>query len=105
MQAVIDLSRKDLNDNAKKRYADNDLLLFLNNYVQTMIQQRPDLFIGKFSSLPGTLALTDNYPFPATFDRAGADYVIGRAHMINTEASSIERAGLYLSLTSKESGR
>lgn len=105
MQDVLDLARLDLNDDDKTRHTDGDLLNYANDSIQQMVMSRPDLFIGLFYQLPSSeLLTTDTFPLPDTKKRAVADYIVGRASMINTEESSVTKAGAYLSLAQKEAG-
>jgi hypothetical protein len=105
MQQVLDLARLDLNDADEDRYPDKDLIKFANNYVQEAIKTRSDLFIGSFSALPSAnLILTDTFPMPDRYVRSCADYVIGRAMMLNTEESSMTQAANYIGLSAKEGG-
>jgi hypothetical protein len=105
LKEVIDLARLDLNDDDKTRYPDNNLVKFVNNYIQEAVKSRPDLFLGGFLALPApTLTLTSTFPMPNGYIRSCADYVIGRAMMLNTEESSMTKAANYIQLAAKEGG-
>lgn len=105
LQEVLNLARLDLNDADEVRYRDVVLLGFANNYVQEAIKNRPDLFLGGFSALPSAnLTLVNTFPMPDRYIRSCADYVIGRAYMLNTEESSMTIAANYISLSAKEGG-
>lgn len=104
LQSVINLARENLNDADKVGYSDAQLLKFANNGIQEMVKFRPDLFLGKYLSLPTSFTLTQAFPMSAQYERAIADYIIGRAEMLNTEESSINRAAALLQLAGKEGG-
>ena len=104
LQTVINLARENLNDLDKVRHADVQLLKFANNGIQEMVKFRPDLFLGQYQNADKYYALIDIFPMSAMYERAIADYIIGRAEMTNTEESSIARAGALLSLAGKEGG-
>lgn len=105
IQDVIDLARKDLNDIKKTRYTDVILVEYFNDYIQQSILNRPDLFLGKLNNLPESdLALEDDFPLADQYIGSAQKYIIGRAHMINTETTAIDRAGAYLTLAKQEGG-
>ncbi len=105
MQEVINTARLDLNDDSRTRITDPNLLIYANNAIQEAIKARPDLFIGHFNCLPEPdLAVTDDFPLPSSHIRDVADYIIARAHLINTEDSAIQRSGAYLTLAKQGGG-
>lgn len=105
LQQVINLARVDLNDDDKTRFSDPKLLLFANNYIHEAIKNRPDLFLGEYLDLPDNdFTLGGTFPMPNTYRRACADYIVGRAMMLNTEESSMTQAANYIGLSAKESG-
>jgi len=53
-QSAIDLARLDLNDAAKVRYPDADLLRALNAFLDSVSLVRPDLFTIQHAALPTT---------------------------------------------------
>jgi hypothetical protein len=103
IQAVIDLARKDLNDDAKVRHADTDLLLFANNFIQEATKLRPDWF---FPNDPpaANLALNANLPFSERYARSMADYIIARANLRGTEESRMDMAAAYMQLSASTAG-
>lgn len=98
------MARLDLNDDDKVRHTDESLLVFANNFIQESIKLRPDWFFGVANNLPGSLALTDDFPIDQRNARACADYVIGRANLRGTEESRMDVAAAYVQLSSRSAG-
>lgn len=102
-QEVIDLGRIPLNDVDKTRYSDVQLLLFANQGMLTLTKRRPDLFIGKFGSLPnGEATLTDPFPIETGYVQVLADYVVARAEMTDDEHANSGRAAAFVNLFGSE---
>lgn len=102
-QDVVDLARVPLNDEDKARYSDSTLLLFVNHAILTLVNRRPDLFIGQFSSLPdGEADIADAFPLPAPFAMTLADYVTARAEMMDDEHANSGRAAAFMQLLNAE---
>lgn len=103
IQEVIDIARVNLNDDAKTRWPDVKLLVFANDGIQRVIELRPDVFLGQFSSLPsGNLALGATCPLPDRYHRALADYILARANMNGSEEGAIEKSAAYAQLFGSE---
>lgn len=98
MQEIVDRGRKPLNDAAKTRFADADLLRFGNDFVQIARRVRPDLFFGQFTALPGDKVLGDAFPLPVEYETAAVDYITGRAESLGSEAELEARAVAFLKL-------
>lgn len=102
-QSVVDIARIPLNDTAKTRYSDEQLLQFANQGILAIVKRRPDVCIGQFSNLPtGDAALTDPFPFDAGYVQVAADYVTARAEMTDDEHADTGRASVYVNLFSGE---
>ena len=102
-QSVIDLSRIPLNDLDKVRYSDATLLSFANQGMLQVLKRRPDLFAGRFASLPdGEGMLADAFPLPAGYVQTVADYVTARAEMTDDEHVSSGRAVVFAQLFGAE---
>ena len=95
-QEVIDLARVPLNDADKTRYADTDLLRFLNAGLRMLIRTRADLFVGTLSAVWVNLVVTDALPTPDFVDQSIADYLTARASTVDNEDS--ERVGAFFAL-------
>lgn len=96
-QDVINLARVPLNDPAKVRYLDADMLRALNAGLSHLKIKRPDLFIGSLSTGQTALVLADALPTPDGVDQALADYVTARASMVDAEFS-VDRVAAFLAL-------
>lgn len=98
-QAVVDLARVPLNDADKTRYSDNTLLSYTNAAIHELVKHRPDLFIGQYGSLPtGQANLEDVCPIDAGYAMTLANYVTGRALMIDDEHTNTGKAGVFMQL-------
>ena len=101
-QAICDRARVPLNDAAKDRYTDSELLTYAVDAYLLLRRHRPDFFITSFSSLTdySTLALGDNFPagVPDEYLPAIADYVTARAEMKDDEHVLAERAQTFFGL-------
>jgi len=105
LQQVLDLARLDLNDDDKVRYPDAKLLPFLNNIIQESTVLRKDLWLDRWNLFPIPLyALADTFPLPSNYMRSAADYVIARAHLMNTEDGKVPLASAYLGLSAQGGG-
>jgi hypothetical protein len=85
MQNVVDKARVPLNDAAKDRYTDDALLGYANDAILVLRKRRPDLFLGRWAVLPNALALTDAFPVADEYVPIMADYVAGRAELVDDE--------------------
>lgn len=96
MQDVVDLARIDLNDADKVRWADTDLLRHANAALALARGLRPDLHLGGFATPAADRALGDVFPLPLLYQRAAADYIIGRASAVDNDLGDDARAPAYL---------
>jgi hypothetical protein len=104
MQNVVDKGRIPLNDSAKTRYSDTDLLGYANDAILRVRDRRPDLFIGRWLTLPGGLALGDAFPIRDEFFPPVVDYVTSRAEVRDDEFSDNNRVVMLMSMFDKAVG-
>lgn len=100
-QQVCDRARLPLNDAAKTRWSDNELLSYAVDAYLLLRLKRPDIFITGFASLPDYSSLTLGSTFPSAPDEylpAIADYVTARAQLKDDEPAVAERAEAFFSL-------
>jgi hypothetical protein len=68
-----------------------------------LINRRPDLFVGSYSSLPsGEAVLSDAFPLPAQYVQLAADYCTARAESSDDEFVNSGRAALFMQLFNTE---
>ena len=96
VQQVLDHARIPLNDADKDRYTDEVLLSYFNDAVLLARKNRPDLFLGRWSSLPSNLVVTDAFPVDDVYYPMFADYVTGRAETIDDEYTENSRAVVFI---------
>lgn len=104
MQNVVDRARVPLNDDDKDRYSDDELLAYANDAVKVLRRERPDMFFGQFSALPGDKTLVQNLPLDDEYFPAVCDYVTARAESKDDEAALQTRAAAFFSLFSSAKG-
>lgn len=102
MQDVIDLARIPLNDSAKVRYLDADLLKSANAAISAAYKVRPDLRYGSFGTEFSALAVGGTFPLPYQFEQVVADYMTARAEMKNDDSVNSGRAVLLMQTFEKE---
>lgn len=95
MQAVLDLARIPLNDAAKARYPDLELLGYANSGIELLASLRPDLRFGQYGVAIGPLAAGGTFPFPTRYIQSVADYVTYRAETKDDEHINSGRAALF----------
>lgn len=61
-QNICDRVRDQINDDYKREVADAEILGYINDCAKVLLNYRPDMFIGLFSSLPADIALGGNWP-------------------------------------------
>ena len=98
MQNAVDRARVFLNDanatDANRRNPDAQLLQFANEWILIARRDRPDLFIGSYTTLPQELALTDPFPTSSEFLLPCVDFIVARAEMEDDEYAVDSRAVL-----------
>ena len=104
-QSIVDLARIPLNDEDKTRYPDDVLLSFAGHGLLQVLKHRPDLFIGRFRTLPGPQAVAgDAFPLPPEYAHLVADYVTARAEMTDDEHAVSGRAAAFMQLIDIDTG-
>lgn len=97
-QSVLDLARLDLNDDAKIRLADADLLKYLNDGIALTYVMRPDLRFNSYGTAYTDLTVNSDFPLDIQYRQALANYIISRA---NTGDDEFVNSGT-VALTYKE---
>lgn len=99
VQQVIDRARVPLNDAAKSRYSDAEMAVYANDAYYLLRRYRSDLFLGQWTTLPSSLALTDEFPsVDIMYLPSVADYVTARAEFKDDEAVIAQRAQAMLAM-------
>ncbi len=99
---VIDSARYPINDDSKERCSDTQMLAFLINGLQILRNKRPDLFIGRYLTLPAVTAMQDELPLDPMFVPALTDYVTARAFTREDEETLQARAASFFALAGGE---
>ena len=105
IQAICDLARLSLNDDAKGRWTDTELAQYAGVACLQGLSLRPDLAIGSYTTPPTLASLSvvgGTFPLPDKYQRAVADYVIARALAVNTEGLDTQTADSYMKLFASE---
>jgi hypothetical protein len=100
MQQVIDRARIPLNDSAKDRYSDTDLLGYANEALQRLRSVRADLFIGSLGTAFVNRTIGQTFPVDDVYAAAVADYVTARSESRDSEEELMQRATVFFSLFS-----
>lgn len=98
MQNVIDRARVPLNDDAKARHTDAQMLVYAKDGLRLLLSRRPDLFFQNFAVDIEALVLGDSLPLDDLYAPALQDYVTARAETRNTEADLEGRAVVFFNL-------
>ncbi len=98
-QKVLDRARIPLNDDEKIRYLDNELLVYLNEGVQCLRRDRPDLFIGSLGNDIADIVLNDTLSLSPMHIQSLADYITARAESKDADMSDQGRAAAFLALS------
>ena len=101
MQSVMDLARFDLNDQAKTRNTDADMIQFANDGIAKAIVMRPDLNWGNYGAAFGDLSAGTLFPLPLEYRPAIVNYIVLRSETADdpfaVEQRAIQALKLYLS--------
>lgn len=81
----MDLSRKDLNDDAKARYLDVDMLGYVNDGIARTYELRPDLKFGAYGTAYVDLGTASTFPLPIEFRPKIANYVTYRCQTVDDQ--------------------
>ncbi len=99
-QQLLDRARIPLNDADKARYTDTVLLEYLNEGLQWLRRERPDLFMGALNKPLATLATDTDVPLGAQWHAPLADYVSARAQTVDADAADPNgRAAAFFTLS------
>lgn len=96
IQQLIDEARIPLNDADKDRYSDPLLLSYVNDALLLCKKNRPDLFLGRFSTVTVPVTLASNFPVSEMYYPLFKDYVTGRAETIDDEHTENSRAVAFI---------
>jgi hypothetical protein len=101
-QNIADSARIDLQDAAKTRYTDSQLLSYAIDGVQEMFRYRPDFQVGKYTDAAATYTLSSAIPVPSQYVMLLTHYVVFRAEMRDDEYAQDGRALAFLGRFEKE---
>jgi hypothetical protein len=88
-----------LQDDAKVRYPDAELLDYANSAYLTLRRKRPDMFLGLWGSMPSNLGMASNFPGAGDeYMPSIADYVTARAEFKDDENVVQQRAASFYQL-------
>lgn len=97
IQQVVDHARIPLQDVQKVRYSDNVLLQYHNDAIEMALKIRPDLFLSNWNALEtSTPTLSSTFPLPSLYRSYVADYIAGRAELVDDEYSENNRAMMLI---------
>lgn len=95
---VLTSARYTLNDAAKRRMGDTEGLTYVVDALNTIRNERPDLFIGSGWEAIESTTTGASLPIDSQFFRPVVDYVIARAETKDAEAVLAARAKLMADL-------
>jgi len=98
VQSMLDRARVSLNDDAKTRWSDAELLSHYNDGINILKGERPDMFFGLFLSLPSDQGVGDTFPLEDTVRPAIQDYILARAMFKDSEEAVQGAATSFYSL-------
>lgn len=101
MQELCDRARIPLQDAAKTRYSDADLLAFGVAGLLVLLDKRPDLYFGQFGTISATLdalALGSDFPLGRQYFQPVADYTTARARSRSAEEVVRSQAQAFFNL-------
>lgn len=85
MQSLLDLARLDLNDDAKVRYPDSDLIKDANDAIAKALVLRSDLNYGSYGTAFVDLTTAADFPLPLEYRSGIVSYIIARAQSSDDE--------------------
>ena len=98
MQTICDRARTPLNDSAKTRYPDAELLGYANAGIALAYEMRPDLRFGAYSTTFSALALGGTFPLSFRHEQTIADYAVFRAQTKDGEVEAPKLGKDFLTL-------
>lgn len=101
-QQVIDRARRHIPDAAKRRVSDATYLEYLKDFLLWLYNNRPDFFIGSYTSIPTLAAIGDNYPLDDRTIPMAELYLTFRADYPDDVNAATERVTQHFNLLSKE---
>lgn len=97
MQQLVDRARIPLNDADKDRYSDADLLGYAVDALAFVAAKRPDLLVGTaWAPAYSAYTLGSSFPFSDRYFPLVADYVTGRAELVDDEFTTEGRAAMLM---------
>jgi hypothetical protein len=103
---VIDRARVPLNDDAKVRHTDAQMLVYAKDGLRLLRAKRPDLFFSDLDvdieALAGASAFVTHFPLAEDYAPALQDYVTARAETRNNETELEARAVAFFNLFKAE---
>lgn len=97
-QQIADRIREQINDDAKRRVPDAELLNYINDCAKVIINKRPELRIGGFGAALADIALAGNFPFPDQYLPAVIDYCVAMAERPDDEAAEGSLSGAAMGM-------
>ena len=92
LQSVLDLARLDINDAAKVRSTDADMIQFANDGIAKALQIRPDLNWGSYTTAYVDLTTASAFPLPLEYRPAIANYIVLRCETADDPFAVEQRA-------------
>jgi len=82
------------------RYSDAQLLAYLNNSFAAILNLRPDIFVGSYSTAPPSYSTIDSTAFPIAdqYFPASVYYITSEAESRNDQATANGRAAYFKQL-------
>lgn len=104
VQSVLDLARLDLNDVAKVRNPDANMIQFANDGIAKVLVMRPDLNWGNYSTAYADLTTASSFPLPLEYRPGIANYIVMRCETADDAFANEQRAIQGLTLFLKDLG-
>lgn len=101
-QNIIDQARVDLQDAAKTRYTDAEMLTYLVDGVNEARRLRPDFFFGSYTASEPVYTLASTFPLPSMYQMLFIHYLVFRAETRDDEYALDGRAVGMLARFEKE---
>ncbi len=86
-QNIADRVREQINDDAKRRVQDAEILNYINDFVKVVYDKRPDFLVGMYSGLPADIALGGVWPLEDRLLPALIDYCVAMCERPDDEAA------------------